>query len=119
MSGISCEGPSSAGLSALAAALFVLLASTTANGAEADIAAGRLFTERNCARCHAIGPSGASPFEQAPPFRTFRSLWPLESLEEALAEGIVVGHPDMPEFKLTPKQIGNFIGYLETIQRQP
>ena len=102
----------------MAAALFVLLAATTANGSDADIAAGRLFAEQNCARCHAIGPSGVSPFEQAPPFRTFRSLWPLESLEEALAEGIVVGHPDMPEFTLTPKQIDDFIGYLESIQHR-
>lgn len=81
------------------------------------IKAGRQFAERNCARCHAIGQTGASLFDPAPPFRTFAGLWPLESLEEALAEGIVVGHPAMPEFKLTPRQIGNFIAYLETIQR--
>jgi len=96
----------------------IFLASTTANGTEADIAAGRQFAEQKCARCHAIGREGTSPFEKAPPFRTFASLWRLESLEEALAEGIVVGHPDMPEFKLTPEQIGNFIGYLESIQQR-
>jgi len=105
-------------LCGLAAAIAVLLAATTANATDADIAAGRQFAEQKCARCHAIGRGGVSPFEQAPPFRTFSSLWPLESLEEALAEGIVVGHPDMPEFKLTPKQIGSFIGYLESIQQR-
>ncbi len=78
---------------------------------------GRQFAEANCSRCHAIGPAGASPLDPAPPFRTFAQRWPLESLEEALAEGIVTGHPEMPEFKLTPQQIGNFIGYLETVQR--
>jgi hypothetical protein len=28
--------------------------------------------------------------------------YPLEALEEALAEGIVTGHPDMPQFALEP-----------------
>lgn len=83
----------------------------------ADVNAGRLFAERNCARCHAIGVDGESPFAPAPPFRTFAKKWPLESIEEALAEGIVVGHPAMPEFELTPRQIRDLIGYMETIQR--
>ena len=81
-----------------------------------DIASGRQFAERNCARCHAIGRTGESPFKDAPPFRTFAAQWPLESLEEALAEGIVVGHTSMPEFNLTPRQIDDFLGFLETIQ---
>ncbi len=85
---------------------------------EADIRAGRQFAESNCARCHAIGPTGASPFATAPPFRTFANRWPLENLEEALAEGIFTGHPAMPEFQLTPQEIGSFIGYLETIQER-
>jgi len=81
-----------------------------------NINAGRQFAERNCARCHAIGQTGGSPLAEAPPFRTFEKRWPLENIEEALAEGIDVGHADMPEFELTPRQIRDFIGYLETIQ---
>lgn len=81
------------------------------------IKAGRQFAERNCARCHAIGQTGESPFEPAPPFRTFARQWPLHSIEEALAEGIVVGHAAMPEFELAPRQIRNLMSYLETIQR--
>jgi len=118
MENIPRELSSRAVLSGLAAAISVLLAASAASGTDADIAAGRQFAELNCARCHAIGREGISPFEQAPPFRTFASLWRLEGLEEALAEGIVVGHPDMPEFKLTPQQIENFIGYLESIQQR-
>lgn len=100
----------------LVAAVIWLIPSVTQRDS-IDIAAGRQFAEQNCARCHAIGQTGASPFDPAPAFRTFAKLWPLESLEESLAEGIVVGHPAMPEFQLTPTQIGNFIGYLETIQQ--
>lgn len=92
-----------------------LIASVTSAKGK-DIGAGRQFAEQNCARCHAIGRSGESPFKPAPAFRTFARLWPLESLQEALAEGIVVGHPAMPEFTLTPRQIDNFIGYLKTVQ---
>ena len=82
-----------------------------------DTAAGRKFAERKCAGCHAVGQTGQSPYVSAPPFRTFAKLWPLQNIEEALAEGIVMDHPAMPEFTLTPGQIANFIAYLETIQR--
>ncbi|MBT5456158.1 MAG: c-type cytochrome [Rhodospirillaceae bacterium] len=53
-----------------------------------DTEAGRQFAEGKCARCHAVGRTGPSPYGAAPPFRTFAQRWPLESIEEALAEGI-------------------------------
>lgn len=82
-----------------------------------DVAAGRAIAEANCARCHAIGESGDSPNPAAPPFRTLKTKWPVENLEEALAEGIVVGHEtvEMPEFEFDPEQIGDFIAYLKTL----
>ena len=43
---------------------------------------------------------------------------PVTALEEAFAEGILVGHPDMPEFRLTPTQIDNLLGYIESVQEQ-
>ena len=33
-----------------------------------------------------------------------------------LAEGIVTGHADMPEFVLTPDEIGAVISYLESLE---
>lgn len=96
----------------------ICLASPVVKADGGDVAAGQKFAEQNCARCHAIGAEGHSPLDQAPPFRIFAKKWPLNSLEEALAEGIVTGHSDMPVFELSPKQIGNFILYLETIQRK-
>jgi mono/diheme cytochrome c family protein len=105
-----------AGRIALAAAL--IAAATGTRAADPDIEAGRRFAEANCSRCHAIGPTGASPLAEAPPFRTFVRKWPLENLEEALAEGIVVGHDAMPEFELSPRQIADLIGYLGTLGRR-
>jgi len=78
---------------------------------------GRRLAEANCARCHAIGRVGESPLPIAPPFRALHTRYPVEDLAEALAEGIVVGHPTMPEFRLDPDQIDNLIAYLKTLER--
>jgi cytochrome c len=79
---------------------------------------GEALVQRDCARCHAIGKTGASPHKEAPPFRTLGKRYPIESLEEALAEGIVSGHPDMPEFQFDPDDVGAIIAYLKSIQQR-
>jgi mono/diheme cytochrome c family protein len=58
----------------------------------------------------------ASPLRIAPPFRELHKRYPVESLEEALAEGIRTGHPSMPEFRLDPDQIGDVIAYLKSLE---
>jgi mono/diheme cytochrome c family protein len=78
---------------------------------------GRTFALANCARCHAIDKVSPSPLAIAPPFRVLHQRYPVETLEEALGEGIVTGHPNMPEFKLAPDQVGDFIAYLKTLER--
>lgn len=77
--------------------------------------AGRALAERHCARCHAIGEKGESPHDDAPPFRKFAKMWPLENLEESLAEGIVTGHPDMPAFVFEPEDIDALIEHLHDL----
>ena len=84
--------------------------------ADGDILKGRAFAEKNCGKCHALGIEGESPLEKAPAFRTFGEKWPVESLAESLAEGIVTGHADMPEFVLSPDEIGDFLAYLRSLQ---
>jgi len=98
----------------LAAAILLVASSARAEDA-GQIDHGRRLVEENCARCHAVGPSGRSPHPDAPPFRTLSQRYPIEDLEEALAEGISTGHPDMPEFVATPEQIGAVIAYLRSI----
>lgn len=83
-----------------------------------DIAEGRRLAEINCASCHAIGAEGESRHAEAPPFRTFSRDYPVTMLEEAFAEGILVGHPDMPEFRLEPQQIQDLLGYIESVQER-
>jgi mono/diheme cytochrome c family protein len=77
--------------------------------------AGREIAERFCARCHAIGAEGKSPHESAPPFRQIVAKGNVESLEEALGEGIVVGHPDMPQFQFSPGNVGALVAYLKSL----
>ncbi|MBI3701617.1 MAG: cytochrome c [Afipia sp.] len=78
---------------------------------------GRAFAATNCARCHSIDKVTASTLSIAPPFRTLHKRYPVESLEEALAEGIVTGHPTMPEFELDPGQVTDLINFLKTLER--
>jgi cytochrome c len=78
---------------------------------------GRQFAETNCAMCHAVGRFGDSPLAIAPPFRTLHLRYPVEDLEEALAEGVVTGHPTMPQFQLDTPQIADFIAYLKTLEK--
>lgn len=79
--------------------------------------AGETLAQDLCVRCHAVGSSGESPVPDATPFRTFKSRWPLEHLEEALAEGIMVGHPEhqMPVFQFDVEQIADLTAYLEEV----
>ena len=79
---------------------------------------GEILLTTNCARCHAIGITGLSPHSAAPPFRTLSRKYPIEGLEEALAEGLSVGHPDMPEFAFEPEDVGAIVAYLKSIQER-
>ena len=78
---------------------------------------GRVLVTNNCARCHAIDKLSASPVALAPPFRTLHERYPVEDLQESLAEGIVTGHPMMPEFSFDPGQVNDIISYLKTLER--
>jgi cytochrome c len=96
----------------------ILLASPDAVAAD-QVAEGRQILQENCSRCHAISSEGDSPHDQAPPFREVMKIYPADSLEEALAEGLVTGHPDMPEFVFPPEQVGAIIAYLRTLEPSP
>jgi len=77
---------------------------------------GKSFARANCARCHAIDRVSKSPLRIAPPLRTLHQRYPIDALEEALAEGISTGHPDMPAFELNPDQIHDLLSYLKTLE---
>ncbi|PDQ23060.1 cytochrome C [Mesorhizobium sanjuanii] len=78
---------------------------------------GRALVEVNCARCHAIGKTDKSSHPDAPAFRTLSKRYPIADLEEAFAEGISTGHPDMPEWIASPDQIEAIITYIGSLQQ--
>jgi mono/diheme cytochrome c family protein len=86
--------------------------------AQSAIVRGEALVQANCAACHAIGPADISLHPDAPAFRKLSERYPIESLAEALAEGISTGHPDMPEFIATPDQVDAIIAYIGSLQRQ-
>ena len=97
-------------------ALIALMLTMPALAASPAEQRGQAYAKAHCARCHAIERTGESPFKPAPPFRTLHQRYPVETLGEALAEGINTGHPAMPEFRLEPDQIHDLLSYLKTLE---
>ena len=99
-----------------AALAFVALASGPAAAEDAPVQTGGALVEMYCSDCHATGPSGASRLPAAPPFRELHRRYDVEHLAEALVEGIVTAHPEMPEFEFDPEQANAIIAYLKTLE---
>ena len=102
---------------ALAAVAFLSFGAASAQAQEPALQRGLAFVRNNCARCHSIDKVSLSPLAIAPPFRDLHKRYPIESLQEAFAEGIQTGHQNMPEFRLEPDQIGDVIAYLKTLEK--
>jgi mono/diheme cytochrome c family protein len=106
----------------MACSLVLLLATLIAGPATANdngVAAGRALVEMYCTDCHATGPTGDSPLSIAPRFRDLYLRYNVEHLSEALVEGIVTAHPDMPPFEFDPEQAEAIIVYLKTLEPVP
>jgi len=99
-----------------AVAIAVAVTSLPAWAGDHGTARGRRIAEASCAPCHAVGTSGESPKAAAPPFRELGRRYSVESLEEALAEGVMVGHPEMPRVRMKETDIAAFVAYLKSIQ---
>jgi cytochrome c len=99
----------------LAAALG--LATPMSQAAAQDLKRGEALLAKDCGSCHAVGKAGESRRPEAPAFRVLGKRYPIESLEEALGEGIMSGHPDMPEFSFDADDVGAIIAYLKSIQQ--
>jgi cytochrome c len=95
---------------------FLVLATAGSIAHANDVTAGQKLVEDNCSRCHAIGMTGDSPLAKAPPFREVVKRYPPSSLGEALVEGIVTGHNEMPEFVFESDQAMEIIAYLDSLK---
>lgn len=103
---------------AIAAALaFLCVPARSEQPLSPEAERGFAIVQAHCARCHAVERFGNSPLRTAPPFRTLHKRYPVETLEESLAEGIITGHPEMPEFSFDSGQVGDVIAYLKSLER--
>jgi cytochrome c len=92
---------------------------TEADAGDPVIADGRGIAEEQCSQCHATGAGGASPNPKAPVFRILLNRYAEDALANDLAEGIRIGHPDMPQITLRPEGVDALIAYLKSIQEKP
>ena len=104
-------------LTSLAVTFCLLLPGVAAAQTSPREQRGQTFVRANCSKCHATDKVSESPLKIAPPFRELHRRYPVESLQEALVEGIRTGHVNMPEFRLDPGQASDVIAYLKTLER--
>lgn len=99
-------------------AAFALVAWSGQVAAQEDdqVKQGRDLVMLYCADCHAVEATGDSPLALAPPFRELHLRYDVEFLSEALVEGIVTAHPEMPEFEFDPDQAAAIVTYLKTLE---
>lgn len=81
-----------------------------------DVQRGRVIASTYCAECHSIDRIGPSPLSIAPPFRELHKRYPVDTLAEALVEGIMTGHPSMPVFAFEVDQANNLIAFLQSLE---
>jgi cytochrome c len=103
-------------LGALTGAFALLWTSAIAQVLSPSAQRGLTIARTNCARCHSIDKVSQSPLQIAPPFRTLHERYPVTDLAEPLAEGIVTGHPTMPEFRFDPDQVRDLVAFLKTLE---
>ncbi len=93
--------------------LMLTSAAAIAQGPEAE--RGHRLVQETCGMCHAVEAFGDSPLPIAPRFRDLNERYDVGTLEEALVEGIITGHPTMPEFAFEPIDAAAIIEYLKTL----
>jgi cytochrome c len=104
------------GWSTLALAVALSCASQSVLAQSPAAQRGLTFVRVHCAQCHAIDKVSESPLTIAPAFRTLHLKYPIENLQRPLSEGIIAGHPTMPQFRLELDQVADVIAYLKTLE---
>lgn len=104
-------------LATLLAALVSIPSATLSFAQEFDpVSDGHALVTMYCTDCHATEATGESPLPIAPRFRDLHLRYDVEFLSEALVEGIVTAHPEMPQFEFDPEQAAAIVAYLKTLE---
>ncbi|HEV2153910.1 c-type cytochrome [Bradyrhizobium sp.] len=97
-----------------------LWSSTGAHALDEEYRHGKELLQKMCARCHAVGRTGASPNRQAPPFRSFSEtkLYDSDFLQR-LQDGYSSIHPAMPTFRFNRDDAEAVLNYMKSVQEAP
>ena len=95
-----------------------LLWSSSAVALDDEQQHGEALLQKMCARCHAVGPAGASPNNKAPPFRNLgeNKLYDPD-FGQRLQEGYSSIHKFMPTFRFERDDAEAVLNYLKAIQQ--
>lgn len=77
---------------------------------------GAHVAERDCAICHAVGPTGASPNGAAPPLRGVAMRYNPIALEKALARIAQQGHFEMRPHALSETDAADLAAYINDLR---
>ena len=101
----------------LAVLTICLFWSTVAHARAEQPRSGKEMLQKLCARCHAVGRTGASPNRQAPPFRSF-SETKLDDSDflQRLQDGYSSIHRFMPTFRFNREDAEEVLNYMKSIQ---
>jgi len=83
-----------------------------------DTERGERLLRRHCARCHIVGLAGKPTPNSAPMFRNLSKTISMDNLANSLSDGVLTGHPKMPNFYFTSKEVDVIMAYLRSIQAQ-
>ncbi|MFL5133050.1 MAG: c-type cytochrome [Microvirga sp.] len=97
--------------------LITIQVTPVANLQYPSVSRGHTLVEAACAACHAVGRFDASPLKSAPPLREVHKRYPVEDLAEALAEGLITGHPGKPELRFDARDVADIIDYLKSLEQ--
>jgi mono/diheme cytochrome c family protein len=94
-----------------------LLWTTGSHALDAEQQHGEDLLQKMCARCHAVGTTGASPNKQAPAFRSLgeNKLYDPDFIQR-LQEGYSSIHRFMPTFRFERADAEAVVNYLKAIQ---
>lgn len=77
---------------------------------------GQAIAERDCGMCHAVDTDDQSPNPDAPALRTLGLSFSADTLSQLLSTGMLMGHPRMPDFRLSDSEYGDLVQYLNHLQ---
>jgi mono/diheme cytochrome c family protein len=103
---------SSAGRSAMVAAILCLPTNLDAANLSKVAARGKIVLQEKCGRCHAIEAVGESPLKKAPPMRDIYARFDPRELQAELSEGMVSKHKEMPQIEFSDEDVYAILSYL-------